>query len=186
MKLLLAGRGGEETRLCGGCIPARSSVSGLAAPFWPAVEAWGRGGARPARHLLRVVLGVLLLVVDAGGGVLLLRLLCTGRPWWRGVRCSPEFGRCGGWTSTALRRLEVWWTWREGALAVSVQRAQIPSHGGGWILRSSAICGGASSPASGGTATAVASRCLGRVVEDLFVIVPGGLGCSVLFAGVPL
>ena len=32
---------------------------------------------------------------SAGG--LLLRRLCSGRPWWRGERLLLEFGRCGWW-----------------------------------------------------------------------------------------
>jgi hypothetical protein len=68
-------------------------------------------------------------------------------------------------------------------VAVFVQRAQIPSLGGGWILRPSTKRGGASSPAAGGTATLASTRFLGSVVVDLIVIFPGGSGCFVLIAG---
>ena len=54
----------------------------------------GRTGWRPA---FRFVAG------DVGG---LLRLFCSGRPWWRGEQGREVVRRWPAWA--ALRRLEVW------------------------------------------------------------------------------
>ena len=61
--------------------------------------------------------------------------------------------------------------------------SQIPSHGGGWILRSSTTCGGASSPAASGMATPATSRFLGGAAVDLIVFLSGCSGCFVQVAG---
>ena len=64
-----------------------------------------------------------------------------------------------------------------------VHRLQIPSLGGGWMLRPSTMHGGASSPAASGTATSATSRRLGSVAVDPIEFVPGCSGCFVQVAG---